>query len=108
MTSACCSCVPCEKLRRATSMPAFSSASSTFGEDDAGPIVQTIFVLRMHSQRSAEARAFDSRLFDGARLLRVADHVKSLYLPPQFVGKRRDGRRARKPDHVVDPLERLL
>jgi hypothetical protein len=44
MTSACCSCVPCEKLIRATFIPAVMSARNTAGDDDAGPIVQTIFV----------------------------------------------------------------
>ncbi len=44
MTSACSAWVPCEKLSRATSMPAATSRSSISGRLVAGPIVQTIFV----------------------------------------------------------------
>src|SRR5689334_14359208 len=39
--------VPCEKLRRATFIPARMSFSIIFSESDAGPIVQTIFVRRI-------------------------------------------------------------
>ena len=42
---ACSSCVPCEKLSRATSMPAATSLIDR-GAADAGPIVATIFVRR--------------------------------------------------------------
>lgn len=39
------SCVPCEKLNRATFIPALSNFSSIGTDLDAGPIVQTIFVF---------------------------------------------------------------
>jgi hypothetical protein len=44
ITSECWSCVPCEKLIRATFIPAVTSARSTVGDAEAGPIVQTILV----------------------------------------------------------------
>src|SRR5437899_1134672 len=47
MTSAWSACVPCEKFRRATSMPAATRRSSASAVPLAGPMVQTIFVLRM-------------------------------------------------------------
>ena len=47
MTSACSACVPCEKFRRATSMPAAARRSSCATVEDAGPMVHTIFVRRM-------------------------------------------------------------
>src|SRR5262245_13581170 len=43
--SACSAWVPCEKLSRATSMPALTSRSSTARLRLAGPMVQTIFAL---------------------------------------------------------------
>ena len=42
MFFACSSCVPCEKLSRATSIPALNRRSIIRGERLAGPIVQTI------------------------------------------------------------------
>src|SRR5579885_2606242 len=45
-TSACWSCVPCEKFIRNASTPASTSVRSESREDDAGPMVATIFVLR--------------------------------------------------------------
>src|SRR2546425_11526284 len=47
MTSACSAWVPCEKLIRATSMPAATSRSRSAGPLEAGPTVQTILVRRM-------------------------------------------------------------
>src|SRR3990172_1542375 len=47
MTRAWSSHVPWEKLRRATSMPASISCWISSGAEDAGPMVQTIFVRRM-------------------------------------------------------------
>ena len=44
ITSACSAWVPCEKLSRATSMPAATRRSSISTLEDEGPIVQTIFV----------------------------------------------------------------
>src|SRR5262249_18057390 len=44
--SAWSSCVPCEKLRRAASIPARASSSTRSRDDDAGPSVATIFVRR--------------------------------------------------------------
>src|SRR5207248_1353688 len=75
-----------------------------------GPIVQTIFVLRMASllQRSPEARALDRRLFNGARLLRVTDHVEPLDVISQLIGERGDRRRTRQSNHEVDLVEHLL
>src|SRR5712664_4031675 len=46
MLFACSSCVPCEKLSRATSIPASSKRSIIRGERLAGPMVQTIFEWR--------------------------------------------------------------
>src|SRR5687768_16498733 len=46
-TSACSACVPCEKLSRATSMPAAASRSRSATLDEAGPMVQTILVRRI-------------------------------------------------------------
>src|SRR5882724_443523 len=46
MFFACSSCVPCEKLSRATSIPASSKRSIIRGERLAGPMVQTIFEWR--------------------------------------------------------------
>jgi hypothetical protein len=42
MFFACSSCVPCEKLSRATSIPALNKRSIIRGELLAGPIVHTI------------------------------------------------------------------
>src|SRR5438067_2019540 len=47
-------CVPCEKFRRAPSIPAATSARSVSGSLDTGPIVATIFVRR----RAAVAMTF--------------------------------------------------
>ena len=44
--SRCSSWVPCERLSRAPSIPAFASAASCSGDAEAGPIVATIFVRR--------------------------------------------------------------
>src|SRR5213594_3685092 len=55
MTSACSACVPCEKLSRATSMPAAARRSSCSTVQDAGPIVQTIFVRRIALRRPRAA-----------------------------------------------------
>ncbi len=44
--SACCSCVPCEKLRRAPSIPACASAITRSSVAHDGPSVTTIFVRR--------------------------------------------------------------
>ena len=44
--SACSSWVPCERLRRAASMPAPTSRRSISGDSEAGPRVATIFVRR--------------------------------------------------------------
>ena len=44
--SPCSSCVPCEKLSRAASIPARRAPPSASGVEDAGPIVATIFVRR--------------------------------------------------------------
>ena len=45
MTSACWSKLPCEKLSRATFMPARMRRSSISGDCEAGPMVATILVL---------------------------------------------------------------
>jgi len=47
ITALCSSWVPWEKFRRQTLTPAIRSSSIIFGEVDAGPMVATIFVLRM-------------------------------------------------------------
>src|SRR5262245_18081289 len=44
--SAWSSCAPCEKLRRAASIPARASSNTRSRDDDAGPSVATIFVRR--------------------------------------------------------------
>jgi hypothetical protein len=44
IAAACSSCVPCEKLSRATLSPASTSARKVAGARDAGPIVATILV----------------------------------------------------------------
>ncbi len=51
----CWSCVPCEKLSRATFMPARMSSSMISAESEDGPSVQMIFALRMdpHPRRLA-------------------------------------------------------
>ena len=49
-TSACSSCVPWEKLRRATSRPAATRRSSSSVLLLAGPIVQTILVRRIRQE----------------------------------------------------------
>ncbi len=46
MTAPCSSCVPCEKLRRKTSVPAAMSASSAPSAAQAGPMVAMILVSR--------------------------------------------------------------
>src|SRR5574337_758369 len=50
---ACSGCDPCEKLRRATSIPAFRSAARTSASSVAGPSVQTI-LARQDSEVTAE------------------------------------------------------
>ena len=49
MTAAWSSCFPCEKFKRATSIPAFINSLIFSGELLAGPMVAIIFVLRMAS-----------------------------------------------------------
>ena len=44
----CSSCVPCEKLSRATSIPACSKRSIILGERLAGPIVQVTTLVSPH------------------------------------------------------------
>src|SRR5215831_11844400 len=46
ITRACSSCVPWEKLSRATSMPSRIRSRSAASDELAGPSVQTIFALR--------------------------------------------------------------
>ena len=46
MRARCSSWVPCEKFRRAQSIPVAASASTTLGSEVAGPRVQTILVRR--------------------------------------------------------------
>src|SRR5688500_1414381 len=70
MTSACCSCVPCEKLMRATFIPAVMSARKTAGDDDAGPIVQTILV-----------RAIWREMLGGVEGVEVVEAVELLTRP---------------------------
>ena len=41
----CSSCVPCEKLSLATFIPAWQSSVNDFSVEQAGPIVQMIFVF---------------------------------------------------------------
>ena len=58
MRSACSACVPCEKLSRATSMPASRRRESTPSSSVAGPRVQMIFVrFAMSSLRSRLRKA---------------------------------------------------
>ena len=47
MTASCSSAFPCDRLIRATSMPASTSAWSCSGDSVAGPIVQTILARRI-------------------------------------------------------------
>src|ERR1700676_2745923 len=60
MVAACSAWVPCEKLSRATFVPAATMARNTLGSRDAGPIVATIFVrlraisIMMKATRSDE------------------------------------------------------
>src|SRR5687767_10587508 len=51
--SACCSCVPCEKFMRATFIPERISFSSNSSLLLAGPMVATIFTLRVISFHSS-------------------------------------------------------
>ena len=53
--SACSSCVPCEKFRRAASMPASAMRAVSRGDEEAGPTVATIFVRRGVSADMASA-----------------------------------------------------
>ena len=53
--SACSSALPCEKFRRATSIPASTMRTSTSGSREAGPIVATIFVRRIIGERTVHA-----------------------------------------------------
>ena len=47
MTAACSPWVPCEKFRRATSIPASARRARVSGDREEGPIVQTILVRGM-------------------------------------------------------------
>jgi len=47
IVSRCCACVPCEKLIRATFIPASTRLRSASRVAVAGPSVQTIFVRQM-------------------------------------------------------------
>src|SRR5262249_5176037 len=67
-TWACSSCVPWEKFRRATSMPAATSRSSCSTAADAGPMGQTILVRRTCLYRLASPGAGQGR---GQELARV-------------------------------------
>ncbi len=65
MTRPWSSCVPCEKFRRATFIPASIKDRSSSSEDDAGPIVHTIFVRRLAAavDIQREVSEEDVRLF---------------------------------------------
>ena len=63
--SACSSCVPCERLSRAASMPAATSARSFSGESEAGPSVATIFVRRSRSHEAQRSSVSASRCARG-------------------------------------------
>ena len=51
ITRAWPACVPCEALRRATSIPARARRARTAGSLDAGPTVQTIFAFRSEKEK---------------------------------------------------------
>ena len=53
------SAVPCEKFRRATSIPASTILARTSGSREAGPIVATIFVRRSMGVRNLAGRGSD-------------------------------------------------
>src|SRR4051812_28954860 len=54
IVAACCSCVLCEKLMRATLRPASIKLRNASGEQLDGPSVQTIFVRQNVKSRTVE------------------------------------------------------
>ena len=86
--SACPSCVPWEKLRRAAFIPASASASRVSRDEDTGPIVATIFVRRGIS--AAMSSAYRETRAD-FRPMSLRDHWEQH--APDWV------RWAREPDH---------
>ena len=59
---ACCSCVPCEKLMRATSSPASISSPTIAGLELTGPRVQTILVRSRRGRARGLVRGVRPRL----------------------------------------------
>ena len=69
MVRACTSCVPWEKLRRATSIPASIRFPNRWGDSVEGPTVHMIFVRR--------GLGFESRMARSS----IAEHGTRLKLP---------------------------
>src|SRR5260221_1485837 len=98
IVSACSSSVPCEKLMRATSMPAPASASMLSVLAEAGPSVQTILVRRGVIEPPADSQAGQEALPRGSDL--IAQLLKGAAVVDDFGGDRAlglDGRLSRQP-----------
>src|SRR3954469_2395588 len=86
------SCEPCEKLRRALSIPASASARSVSWLSDAGPIVATIFVRR-RPVAAMRRRLTGTRVRAPAWIRRA---VAELFLDPEELVVLGDAIRARE------------
>src|SRR4051794_13847138 len=86
------SCEPCEKLRRALSIPASASARSVSRASDAGPIVATIFVRR-EPVADMRLRLTGTRVGTPAWVRRA---VAELFLDPEELVVLGDAIRARE------------
>src|SRR5690348_8529326 len=108
MTSACSECSPCEKFRRATSIPASINSRIISSELLAGPMVQTIFARRtvwfistlLHLPRLGQIRMRpeqESRIAQRVELRADQDNHRNDIQPHE----QRDRRRYRTVNSVV-------
>ena len=84
----CSACVPCEKLKRATFMPASMSPRIVFSSSLAGPSVHTIFVLRIDAVSFCFVLLFSDIIY--SRLCGSDDKVVDM--AGRIAGRQRDQR----------------
>src|SRR5215217_1237027 len=92
IVSACSRRVPCEKLSRATSIPASIIRTSVSGSREAGPMVATIFVrrnLRLTLLAARTERALDDRARAIVHPHDGADRLRPLPVDPHRARERR-------------------
>ena len=90
---------PCEKLRRATSIPAIISSRSFSREALAGPMVHTIFVLRAFLFIKVNfLNGFHKSLYLSPRRFIIRENVNDIFLDcqPDLILK-----------NIIDPVSRF-